>query len=106
MEEGVLHLIQGPQPFGGLPLDRQRSLQVFLCFLPGGDVVEDPLREPGPALLVAVHNGLVQDPRDPAVPRDHPVLPGERIARSVVVVVGRASLLPVVGVDQRVPQLG
>ncbi len=107
LQERVLHLVEGPQALRRLAFDGQRAFELLLGLLALGDVEEEAL--PVGGLAGEMHeDGLVLDPDDPAVLRDHPVLEGEALVRVLPVAlrVRREDALPIVGVRDLPPQRG
>ena len=99
VQEGVLHLVEGPQPPGRLALVLKGPLGV-------GDVDAHALPEQRRAGGVVDQHALVPDPPDLARLGEAAVLHPERLAGPLAAGLLGQDRLQVVGVDGRLPEVG
>ena len=112
VQEGVLHVVEGPQLLGRLPLALQRLplalqrlAQRLLGLLLLGDVDVEALPVVRLSGLAKHQHGMVADPHHPAVLGQDPVLHVPGIPGAVDALVLGQHPLAVVRVDQRLPEV-
>ena len=79
-EEGVLHLVERPEPLGGFAFSLVGPAEGFFRLPLLGNVEEDSLPAHRPPIVVAKEHRLVTDPHHPAVGADHAVLDPPRLS--------------------------
>ena len=106
LEECVLHLVERPETVRRIALTTQTVVQFLLRALQGRDVDVDALPELGSPMLVPVQRGLLANPHQPTVARDHPILDAQRRTIFERAARGRFRGLDIIGMRESVPQVG